>query len=60
MNKIKDPDFRLKKVRSDWTRIQLLQDELLERFKSEHPPVWIHPIEELSELSSPPSYLFMP
>ena len=54
-------DRRLLKVEARWKAIRLLQDDLLDRFNSEHPPVWIHRTEdEPDSESSPPSQLLMP
>ena len=54
-------DSRLTKLEVRWKTIQLLQDDLLDRFNPEHSPVWIQPTEEdVDPESDPPSYLFMP
>ena len=53
-------DSRLTKLEARWKTIQLLQDELLDRFNSEHSPVWIQHDEEPDPESSPPSQLLMP
>ena len=33
-------DSRLTKLETRWKRIQLLQDDLLDRFNTEHSPLW--------------------
>lgn len=34
-------DSRLTKLETKWKAIQLLQNELLDRFNNEHPPIWV-------------------
>ena len=53
-------DSRLTKLEARWKTIQLLQDALLDRFNSEHPPVWIQHDEEPDPESSPPSQFLLP
>ena len=53
-------DRRLTKLEARWKTIQLLQDDLLNRFNSEHPPVWIHRTEDEPDRTSfPPSQFLM-
>ena len=53
-------DSRLTKLEAKWKAIQLLQDDLLDRFNNEHSPLWIQHNEEPDPESSPPSQLLMP
>ena len=53
-------DSRLTKLEARWKTIQLLQDDLLDRFNNEHSPVWTQHDEEPDPESSPPSQLLMP
>ena len=53
-------DSRLTKLEARWKTIQLLQDDLLNRFNNEYSPLWIQHDEEPDPESSPPSQLLMP
>ena len=53
-------DSRLDKLEKNWERIQLLQDELLDQFNTEHSPLWVHTTEEDADRKSdPPSQFLM-
>ena len=54
-------DSRLTKLEARWKTIQLLQDDLLDRFNHEHSPLWIHTTEDEPDRNSdPPSYILIP